>query len=41
MLVKQGVKESVYFVVLQHLSDMAKTGLFESQCPVVKTYTRR
>jgi hypothetical protein len=41
MLVKQGTEEGVYSVVLQHLCDRVKTGLFESQCPVVETHTRR
>ena len=36
MLVKQGAKEGVYFAVLQRLSDMAKAGLPEPQCPVVE-----
>ena len=36
MLVKQGIAEDVYAVVLQHLSDKAKTGLFESQSPGVE-----
>ncbi len=35
LLVKQGTGEGVYAVVLQHLSDRVKTGLFEPQCPVV------
>ena len=41
MLVKQGANEDVYFVALQSLSDMAKAGLPESQCPVVELHTRR
>src|SRR5713226_6673853 len=36
MLVKRGTAEDVYAVVLQRLSDTAKTGLFESQSPGVE-----
>jgi hypothetical protein len=36
MLVKRGTAEDVYAVVLQRLSDKAKTGLFESQSPGVE-----
>ena len=36
MLVKWGTAEDVYAVVLQHLSDRAKTALFESQSPGVE-----
>ncbi len=36
MFVKQGIAEDVYAVVLQHLSDKAKTALFESQSPGVE-----
>ena len=35
MFVKRKVTEDVYVTVLQHLSDMVKTRLFESQCPAV------
>jgi len=41
MLVKRGTAEDVYAVVLQRLSDTAKTGLFESQSPGVEPHTRR
>src|SRR5215471_4570437 len=41
MLVKRGTVEDVYAVVLQRLSDMAKTGLSESQSPGVEPHTRR
>jgi len=41
MLVKRGAAEDVYAVVLQRLSDMAKTGLFEPQSPGVEPHTRR
>ena len=41
MLVKRGTAEDVYAVVLQRLSDRAKTGLFEPQSPGVQPYTRR
>ena len=41
MLVKQGTAEDVYSVVLQRLSDRAKTGLFEPQSPGVEPHTRR
>ena len=41
MLVKRGAAEDVYTVVLQRLSDMAKTGLFEPQSPGVEPHTRR
>jgi hypothetical protein len=41
MLVKRGTAEDVYAVVLQRLSDMAKTGLSESQSPGVEPHTRR
>ena len=37
LLVKRGATEDVYVVVLQRLSDMAKTGLFESQSPGVES----
>ena len=40
MLVKRGTAEDVYAVVLQRLSDTAKTGLFESQSPGVEPHTR-
>ena len=36
MLVKRGTAEDVYAVVLQRLSDRAKTGLFASQSPGVE-----
>jgi hypothetical protein len=36
MLVKRGTAEDVYAVVLQRLSDKAKTGLFASQSPGVE-----
>jgi hypothetical protein len=36
MLVKRGTAEDVYAVVLQRLSDRAKTALFESQSPGVE-----
>jgi hypothetical protein len=36
MLVKRGTVEDVYAVVLQRLSDTAKTGLFASQSPGVE-----
>ena len=41
MLVKRGTAEDVYAVVLQRLSDRAKTGLFEFQSPGVEPHTRR
>src|SRR5438128_9762066 len=41
MLVKRGTAEDVYAVVLQRLSDTAKTALFESQSPGVEPHTRR
>lgn len=41
MLVKRETAEDVYAVVLQRLSDRAKTGLFESQSPGVEPHTRR
>ena len=36
MLVKRGTAEDVYAVVLQRLSDKAKTALFASQSPGVE-----
>lgn len=36
MLVKQGMPEDVWGMVLQRLSDKVKTGLFEPQCPEVQ-----
>ena len=36
MLIKRGTTEDVYVVVLQRLSDRAKTALFESQSPGVE-----
>ena len=41
MLGKRGTVEDVYAVVLQRLSDRAKTGLFEPQSPGVEPHTRR
>ena len=41
MLIKRGTAEDVYAVVLQHLSDRAKTVLFESQSPGVEPHTLR
>ena len=41
MLVKRETAEDVYAVVLQRLSDRAKTGLFASQSPGVEPHTRR
>jgi len=41
MVGKRGTAEDVYAVVLQRLSDRAKTGLFEPQSPGVEPYTRR
>jgi hypothetical protein len=41
MSVKRGTAEDVYAVVLQRLSDGAKTALFESQSPGVEPHTRR
>jgi hypothetical protein len=41
MLVKRGTVEDVYAVVLQRLSDRAKTGLSASQSPGVEPHTRR
>src|SRR6266446_674931 len=41
MLGKRGTAEDVYAVVLQRLSDTAKTGLFEPQSPGVEPHTRR
>jgi hypothetical protein len=41
LLGKQGRAEDVYAVVLQRLSDKAKTGLCESQSPGVEPHTRR
>src|SRR5438309_8524926 len=40
MLGKRGTAEDVYAVVLQRLSDTAKTGLFASQSPGVEPHTR-
>ena len=40
MVGKRGTVEDVYAVVLQRLSDRAKTGLFESQSPGVEPHTR-
>jgi hypothetical protein len=34
MLVKQGMSEDVYGIVLRRLSDRAKAGLLESQYPM-------
>jgi hypothetical protein len=39
MLVKQGVPEDVYGMVLRRLSDMAKAGLLESQYPGVMAHS--
>ena len=39
MDVKRGVTEDVYVTALQHLSDMVKAKLPESQCPVVEWHT--
>jgi hypothetical protein len=41
MVGKRGTAEDVYAVVLQRLSDKAKTGLFTSQSPGVEPHTRR
>ena len=41
MVGKRGAAEDVYAVVLQRLSDKAKTGLFEPQSPAVEWHTRR
>src|SRR5262249_31081254 len=41
MLIKRETAEDVYAVVLQRLSDKAKTGLCESQSPGVEPHTRR
>src|SRR5215470_11277700 len=41
MLGKRKTVEDVYAVVLQRLSDMAKTGLSASQSPGVEPHTRR
>ena len=41
MVGKQEAVEDVDAVVLQRLSDTAKTGLFESQSPGVEPHTRR
>src|SRR5262249_61179806 len=41
MLIKRETAEDVYAVVLQRLSDRAKTALFESQSPGVEPHTRR
>jgi len=41
MLGKRGTVEDVYAVVLQRLSDRAKTALFEPQSPGVEPHTRR
>lgn len=41
LLVKRGTVEDVYAVVLQRLSDRAKTGLSASQSPGVEPHTRR
>src|SRR5467141_1241542 len=40
MLGKRGTAEDVYAVVLQRLSDTAKTGLFASHSPGVEPHTR-
>jgi hypothetical protein len=39
MSVKRGVAEDVYVAALQRLSDMAKAGLPEPQCPAVELHT--
>ena len=41
MSVKREAAEDVYAVVLQRLSDRAKTGLFEPQYPGVEAHPRR
>src|SRR5712691_3619791 len=41
MVGKRGAAEDVCAVVLQRLSDTAKTGLFASQSPGVEPHTRR
>ncbi len=41
MVGKRGAAEDVCAVVLQRLSDKAKTGLFASQSPGVEPHTRR
>ncbi len=41
MFVKRGTVEDGYAVVPQRLSDKAKSGLAEPQCPVVESHTHR
>jgi len=41
MLLKRGVAEDVYAAALPRLSDRAKAGLPEPQCPGVEYHTRR
>jgi hypothetical protein len=41
MVGKRETVEDVYAVVLQRLSDRAKTGLCEPQSPAVEWHTRR
>ncbi len=41
MSLKRGVSEDVYGTALQRLSDMAKAGLLESQCPVAEAHALR
>jgi hypothetical protein len=41
MLVKRGMTEDVYDMALQRLSDTAKAGLLEPQCPGMERHTRR
>ena len=41
MSLKRGVAEDVYGTALQRLSDMAKAGLPESQCPVAELHALR
>ena len=41
MVLKRGISEDVYDMVLQRLSDMVKARLPEPQFPVVNLHTRR
>jgi len=41
MLLKRGVAEDVYATALPRLSDRAKAGLPEPQCPGVERHARR
>ena len=41
MLIKRERLEDVYGIVPQHLSDMAKAVMPESQCPAEESHSRR